>query len=94
MERVTRRDVTDFFDRLILTFVVRRTFLFFLYRTYIPLMLVMVLNMGTYWIPHTAIPARICLIGMVCLYSRVRNNRRQIKGGGEINGGRVEWESI
>ena len=67
VERITRGDVTDYYDRLIVTFVVRRTFLYFLYRTYIPIMLVMILNMGSYWIPHTAIPARICLIGTTFL---------------------------
>ena len=29
--------------------------------------MLMILNMGSYWIPHTAIPARVCLIGTTFL---------------------------
>ena len=55
-------DSSEEHDNLVLTFVVRRTFLYYLYRAYIPIMLLMVFNIGSYWVPDTALPARVTLI--------------------------------
>ena len=55
-------DSSEYHDNLVVTFVVRRTFLYYLYRAYIPIMLLMVFNIGSYWIPDTALPARVTLI--------------------------------
>ena len=50
------------FDNLVLIFVVRRAILYFVYKVYIPMFLLIVFNMGSYWIPDTALPARMTLI--------------------------------
>ena len=39
-----------------------RQSLHYIYRAYIPTILLMVFNFVSYWIPHTAIPARVTLI--------------------------------
>ena len=49
-------------DNLIVKFVVKRTFLYYVYRAYIPIMLLMIFNIGSYWVPDTALPARVTLI--------------------------------
>lgn len=43
-------------------FVVRRMYLHFIYRVYIPIVLLMIFNFGSYWIPQNALPARVTLI--------------------------------
>ena len=45
-----------------LTLAFERQPLHFIYRAYIPTILLMVFNFVSYWIPHTAIPARVTLI--------------------------------
>ena len=50
------------YDNLKLTFTFKRSYLYVLYRVYIPISLLMIFNMGSYWIPDTAIPARMGLI--------------------------------
>ena len=44
------------------TFVLHRQFLYYMYRVYVPTILLMVFNFASYWIPHTAMPARVTLI--------------------------------
>ena len=44
------------------TFVLSRQFLYHIYRVYIPTILLMIFNFTSYWIPHTAMPARVTLI--------------------------------
>ena len=55
-------DKEHVFEHLILKFVVRRAILYFVYKTYIPMILLVVFNIGSYWIPDTALPARMSLI--------------------------------
>ena len=55
-------DAPRHYDVLVLTFVVTRSFLYYLYVAYIPIMLLMVFNNASYWIPDTALPARVTLI--------------------------------
>ena len=50
------------FDCLILKFVVSRAILYFVYKVYIPIFLLIVFNMSSYWVPDTALPARMTLI--------------------------------
>ena len=50
------------YEWLILKFVVRRAILYFVYKVYIPMFLLVVFNIGSYWIPDTALPARMSLI--------------------------------
>ncbi|XP_057291821.1 glycine receptor subunit alpha-3-like [Hydractinia symbiolongicarpus] len=52
----------EIYDNLIVTFKVKRTFLYFVYRVYVPTILLMIFNFGSYWIPATAVPARVTLI--------------------------------
>lgn len=50
------------FDVLLAYFEVERTFTFFLNKAYIPTMLLVFFNLGSYWIPDQAVPARVSLI--------------------------------
>ena len=50
------------YDRLHLTFIVRRSALFFVYKIYILMFLLIIFSVGTYWVPETALPARMTLI--------------------------------
>ena len=43
-------------------FSFKRTFTYYLYRAYLPTMVLMVFNFGSYWVPPSAIPARVTLI--------------------------------
>ena len=45
-----------------LVFVFERQPLHFIYRAYVPVILLMIFNFVSYWIPHTAIPARVTLV--------------------------------
>jgi len=47
---------------LILSFTLKRPLLYYLFQTYIPSILLMVMNLGSYWIPENAVPARVALI--------------------------------
>lgn len=55
-------DVDEAYDNLIVNFKVKRTFLYFVYRIYSPTILLLVFNLGSYWIPASAVPARVTLI--------------------------------
>ena len=44
------------------TFVFKRQALHFIFRAYVPVILLMIFNFASYWIPHSAIPARVTLI--------------------------------
>ena len=50
------------YDNLYAYFQVKRTFLYYITKAYIPTMLLVVFNIGSYWIPDTAEPARVTLI--------------------------------
>ncbi|XP_057311142.1 glycine receptor subunit beta-like isoform X1 [Hydractinia symbiolongicarpus] len=51
-----------YYDRLEVHFIVKRTFVYFVHRAYIPTIVLMVFNMGAYWVPPSAVPARMTLI--------------------------------
>lgn len=55
-------NVTENYNNLVLTFVVDRTFAFYFYRMYAPTVVLMVFNFGSFWIPPSAVPARVALI--------------------------------
>ncbi|XP_057311180.1 glycine receptor subunit alpha-2-like [Hydractinia symbiolongicarpus] len=55
-------NVTENYNNLLLTFVVHRTFAFYFYRMYAPTVVLMVFNFGSFWIPPSAVPARVALI--------------------------------
>ncbi|XP_057311482.1 glycine receptor subunit alpha-2-like isoform X2 [Hydractinia symbiolongicarpus] len=55
-------NVTEHYNNLVLTFVVKRTFAFYFYRMYAPTVVLMLFNFGSFWIPPSAVPARVALI--------------------------------
>ncbi|XP_057311039.1 gamma-aminobutyric acid receptor subunit alpha-2-like isoform X2 [Hydractinia symbiolongicarpus] len=53
---------TESFKLLHMHFYVKRTFMYFVYRAYIPSVLLSVFSFASFWIPDTAVPARIGII--------------------------------
>lgn len=53
---------TEYYDNLVYTFVVKRTLTYYLFRAYAPTVVLMMFNFGSYWLPPSAVPARITLI--------------------------------
>ena len=53
---------SEMFPLLKATFKVSRTFSYYLFHTYLPTGLLVVLTWSTFWIPDKAVPARITLI--------------------------------
>ena len=54
--------IVEYFDALYAYFEVERTFIYYLNKAYIPTMLLVCFNLGSYWIPDRAVPARVSLI--------------------------------
>lgn len=44
------------------TMIVKRTILYYIFRVYIPSMLLMIIICGTFWVPDRAVPARVTMI--------------------------------
>ena len=59
------------YDSPSLYFVIRRALSYYVYKVYIPMILLVVFNIGSYWIPQSAIPARMTLIVTTFLSSVV-----------------------
>ena len=57
-----RGSETVLYDHLTLTFVVRRTMIYFMYEVYIPMFLLLIFNTASYWVPDTALPVRMTLV--------------------------------
>ncbi|XP_057310471.1 gamma-aminobutyric acid receptor subunit rho-3-like [Hydractinia symbiolongicarpus] len=53
---------SEYYDNLVYTFVVKRTLTYYLFRAYAPTVVLMMFNFGSYWLPPSAVPARITLI--------------------------------
>ncbi|XP_057310828.1 gamma-aminobutyric acid receptor subunit rho-3-like [Hydractinia symbiolongicarpus] len=53
---------TTVFKQLQAHFTVKRTFMYHVYRTYIPSVLLLIFAFGTFWVPDTAVPARMGMI--------------------------------
>ncbi|XP_057310518.1 gamma-aminobutyric acid receptor subunit alpha-2-like [Hydractinia symbiolongicarpus] len=53
---------TQTFKILKVHFFVKRTLMFHIYRTYIPSILLLAFAFGTFWVPDTAVPARMGMI--------------------------------
>ncbi|XP_034036452.1 gamma-aminobutyric acid receptor subunit rho-3-like [Thalassophryne amazonica] len=52
---------TGWYNRLFITFILRRHILFFMLQTYFPTMLMVVLSWVSFWIDRRAVPARVSL---------------------------------
>ncbi|XP_057310827.1 gamma-aminobutyric acid receptor subunit rho-1-like [Hydractinia symbiolongicarpus] len=55
-------NTTVYFKLLEAHFTVKRTFMYHIYRTYIPSLLLLIFAFGTFWVPDTAVPARMGMI--------------------------------
>uniref|UniRef100_A0A3Q4M8J6 GABA(C) receptor n=1 Tax=Neolamprologus brichardi TaxID=32507 RepID=A0A3Q4M8J6_NEOBR len=51
---------TGWYNRLFITFILRRHIFFFMLQTYFPTMLMVVLSWVSFWIDRRAVPARVC----------------------------------
>ena len=53
--------LTGWYNRLFITFILRRHIFFFMLQTYFPTMLMVVLSWVSFWIDRRAVPARVSL---------------------------------